>query len=409
MNEQVRTQGNGNVKYDLRYRHGTKAHFGLEDIRFSTEYNSDPSKFNVTKMIAIEKQPRYPVYYDNAVDVGGSFLGGLVSELATAVLGKTGSAALTKAAIPVGGYAGIYAANRAVEGISTEAGATKLYREDKYLDNIKNLFTTLTTDHIISYEMPFLSDYFISVDGDEGWKTMGIDSHLGDVAKTLSKMHLPIGYPITPNWEYGGSSPSFKNQFHLINDTTSALNSNLNFLMSLVPGMMHVLISGGTLGMETGADIGKNVAGNFTSLYKSPNVYEIIVPGRLRWLWCTMSVDVTFVGKVYSDIVQLNNSRIRAFTGDSDIIGFPEAYKLEITVKSLLPKSFNEYYYFLSKPGAERGSLTHTETKMERAFNKKLNPDVVTTSDDEMLGAGESSANKLLDSIKNSYWPGPIF
>jgi hypothetical protein len=102
-----------------------------------------------------------------------------------------------------------------------------------------------------------------------------------------------------------------------------------------------------------------------TTSFKSPNVYEIVVPGRFRWLWCTMSMKVSNVGKIYNDKVEIGRHPV--FSGDASLIGFPEAYKVELTVTSLLPQSYNEWCYFVMDQDL-KGSVTD---KYKREYDEK--------------------------------------
>lgn len=364
--------GSGNlIKYDLRYRQGGKTNYGINDIHYSL-LQSDSSRFNVTKLILVEKQPRYPIYYGKIRDKITSTVKGWIEKT------KTGSRLLKQLsgiADTFGQAGGAVYGNVRVEAMSTDAGELEDYYGDpnKYLNNIKDLFTTLTTDHISTYELPFLSDYYVEADGDAGWKYVGSQSdlamELGDIAKSLSKLN--VGYPVTPNWEYSPKVPNLRYKFHLVNDTTGHLTDNVRFLINFIPGMLHVLLSFGQTENST-ESIGqnlRNVMSDYLSLYKSPNVYEAIVPGRFRWLWCTLKADVRCVGKIFHDKVDVGRSYgsgVAAFkdSGDGTLIGFPEAFEISLELRSLLPQSFNEYLYFLkSKPNVPMS--TYTRSKAE--------------------------------------------
>lgn len=392
------------VKADIRYRHGSPSGFGINDIHISPEQGSEG--FNVPKMMLIEKQPRYPIYYGDAMEVMTSKAGevaGLVwkafsgGDFAKEFVKSLGSSAST--------MAGQAAGNVVVDAMSRDEKRLSEYYSygGGYLNSIKNLFTTLTTDKVISYEVPFLSDYFMEADGSSGWEHNGINMNVGKtMASFLSGIN--VGYPVTPNWKYGDSTnPSCTNAFTLINDTTENLSKNVKFLVHLIPGMMHVLLDlSGSNGESGGvADTLKSVAGSYVSMFKSPNVYEVIVPSRFRWLWCTMSAEVSCVGKVYNDRVKLGEglgARVNAFSGSEALIGFPEAFKVEMKINSMLPQSFNEYYYFLTRvPTSGNSTFNSTLTQTKSAGEKVVSNgiDAVTSLGNALINGHNEKVGRL--------------
>ena len=401
-----RMQGDERVSYDIRYRQGSSPHFKLEDIHFSPM--QDDAYFNVPKMILIEKQPRYPVYQGKIMDK--------ISSMFSDVLKKSGNSLMAGLSGQVSDLVGVageaaagYGGNVIVDSFSGDQKKLDAYYSDqnKYLNNIRDLFTTLTTDHIMTYELPFLSEYFVEADGEAGWRHMGVSDmkkRVGNVAPTLARMN--VGYPVTPNWEYSPMVPNFTYRFHLINDTTRNLENNVKFLVHLVPGMMHVLLSWGTTVVErqdtgdvvrdtvaSANAVANNLLSNYMSLFKSPNVYEVMVPGRFRWLWCTLKVDVTYKGKVFHDTIRLGDGfggKVKAFDdGAGVLVGFPEMFEVEVSVRSLLPQSFNEYFYFLqSKPDSAHQFRTLTADQVESEAYK-------------VAGAGMSALNAAASAVQS--------
>lgn len=369
------------ITIDLRNRKGKSNHFGINDIHFSPLQN-DPS-FNVPIMILIEKQPRYPIYYGNIGNALVNLTTGLKNFLSS-ILSKSGKASLggsvlSELASQGGEIAAKMLGNKRIEQISKNP--SEYYSNvDQYMNNIKNLFTTVNGSKICSYELPFLSEYFLEADGDAGWQATGMDAQFGDLAKTMTNYN--IGFPITPNWTYDSKRLSTEFTFNLINDTSDNLKDNLEFIHAILPGMMHVLVNGSEMGKESSLQqMGSNILGAVTTLFKSPNVYEVIVPGRFRWLWCTAQMNIKYKGKIYNEDMsnliggasEKNKSGYEYLNIEPGLIAFPEAYEVEMTINSLLPQSFNEFYYGITNNGV---SFTRTETRTatEKAIEQSTDP-----------------------------------
>lgn len=384
----------GKIDFDLRMRkQNFKSHYSLEDIVYST-YQTKYTH-NVQKMIIIEKQPQYVFYPNNYFNAGTSMITGAFS-----AAGYKSGKAFKQIMIGAAKQAGAGTLNTIIDARSSGDNNPDGYHVDMTYG--RGLRTLFDADVIATYEVPYFSNYFLDVDGTQGWETNGLESVIGDVAKIVEHAH--IGYPVAPIWKYDSKRPSTTCEFNLLNNDTASLIKNLNFLMALTPGMLHVLtqlnnnnrdeILDGiktSFGQQTATgeadgkpsiDLSINQVGNFlvdtvggvvydlakfadmlTTSFKSPNVYEIVVPGRFRWLWCTMSMVVENVGKLYNDKVNISGHPV--FGSDAELIGFPETYKVKLAINSLLPQSYNEFCYFTQDGDFER-SVTDDYNKYER-------------------------------------------
>jgi len=199
-----------------------------------------------------------------------------------------------------------------------------------------------------------------------------------------------IGYPSTPDWEFTPHYPELKIEFHLINDTVEHLKNHLTWLVSFITGQMYVQLD---LSSDKNADMETKITGalkdangntvdtsgfevdvnklssvlnealkNYTSLYKSPNVYEIIVPGRLRWMWATIATEITCIGKYYKSQIKTGMT-----TFDFANSAFPEIFKVSLDIRSLVPQAFNTYLYFLNTNPTEV-TTSKTETTAEEMW-----------------------------------------
>lgn len=366
---------------DLR-RYGnirnTKTHFDLSDINYASGYD-DNSFRKVPKMIVIEKQPKYPIYTEASGDFVNTIKEKIKSGVVSKLLGASGDWILGQAGEAVGKSIG----NTMVSRYSNNP--SELWsNQSNYLNHFENMFITESKDGILTYELPFFSDYFFDADGESGWRRVGSEAMLGDIGKMMAK-YANVGYPSTPNWEYDPHFPKLSFKFHLINDTDDHLKQNVRFLTSILPGMMFVLIN-----QTDGKTIVSKMMGDITSTFKSPNVYEVMVPGRFRWLWSTMSMDIRCVGKIYSGKDALSELA-NAF--NTDLAGMPEVFEIEVSINSLVPAAFNTYVYFLSQKNDSGSSQTERDSLETIADLDKLT---------NALGSLKDKAIETADKINKS-------
>ena len=323
-----------NSLYDLRnynnYRtaeNGDKTHtnYSLNDINFSMYIEADPPK-----MVIAEFQPTYPTYYESLGKIGVNIIAGL-----DIIIGKLGGE-FTKTLIRQAAQsAGKTSGNTLIDELSYNPSA--LYtaeggRVGEYNINTMGRFLNLfKATSLGSYEVPFNSLYFDEADGISGWETGDASRSIGRQLNEMIAENINMNWPTTPNWAYSPQYPSVDFEFKLINDSAENLAKNLKFLVAFLSGMRYVQVA---------------------TLYKSPNVYDVCVPGRFRWYWSAISAKVECMGKFIDD------GNLGLLTALSN--PHPEAFNVRLTVKSLVPNCFNTYIYYLMN-GSVRGKATGIE------------------------------------------------
>lgn len=180
------------------------------------------------------------------------------------------------------------------------------------------------------YEIPLLDDdvKFLNGQGSAGWEARSLAESLfqglTDIAKNvgLDGINLPARPMYTQNGN-GPTCPSISTTVRLYNYNLDALKRNLNFIYALVSGSFwtqtHIVV-------------------------RSSNLYNIYLPGRMNYYFCTLNSTVSSVGKLRKLNNDGNNTLIRkitANTGDANATLFPDAYDLSVEFSSLAPNSFN--------------------------------------------------------------------
>ena len=121
-------------------------------------------------------------------------------------------------------------------------------------------------------------------------------------------------------------------------------------------------------------------------LQQSPNVYKITVPGRFIYIFAAMGVKITTVGKLRkvssADMKSLQSAA--GIRGDPDAL-FPDAYKIEITIKNLAPNNFNTYMNYLIN-----GREGNVSVGQRAGFFENVKNTVVSTVQNTAGGAVES-------------------
>lgn len=383
---------------DLRKAEGIRilAHYPIGYLNYAQGYGTDSKYKNCVKMMIIEKQTKYPTYTEQ--------FGDAVYKLVTwiskfDITGGTGADIVANSAQLIG--KGM--SNARISEISQNPA--EYWGQRSYINRFKDLFVTETEKGIITYEVPFFSEYWVETDGEAGWKRPGAEMMLGKNMSNFVASMANVGFPSTPDWEFTPHYPSLKVEFHLINDTIEHLENHLRWLNSFTTGQMYVQVdySGLADAMDKAkekvegntklntkqkqsvnklSNAVKQVLANYSTLYKSPNVYEIIVPGRLRWLWSTISAEVTCVGKLYAPGGGNDGTKLR--TGlkayDDVLSAFPEAFKVSVDIRSLVPQAFNTYYYFLTTDQTQ-GTNTNAMAAAQQAWDilKTASKDTIET------------------------------
>lgn len=207
------------------------------------------------------------------------------------------------------------------------------------------------------YEIPILENgEFLQSNGSNGWKQQGfVERFFGDTAgstiKTFMADNIGSGLDIAtrPKWSIEGGGDPFKTitiKVMLFNDNLLAAFSNLAFIHSFVAG---------------------NQWYQDTLIQKCSSLYDVELPGRMRYYFCTCDIEVNFVGKtrVISRGLSLDNIILDKKTLRDDLWMFgipmatldnmnpyvlnniPDMYEMTFTFHSLLPNNYNTYYAHL--------------------------------------------------------------
>ena len=133
----------------------------------------------------------------------------------------------------------------------------------------------------------------------------------------------------------------FTTEFNLFNYNDIAIKANMKFIHSFIAGAWWT---------QTGI------------LQSSSNLYDVEVPGRFRYLFCTADIKVDQVGKIrklpqkvigsLKDALGKKNSIRIADNFDINeayISMVPDTYRVTVTFKSLLPNNLNTYLAYALK------------------------------------------------------------
>ena len=208
------------------------------------------------------------------------------------------------------------------------------------------------------YEIPLLENTdFLNSRGSDGWEAQGFVDRFfggaGSMVKGFMTDNVGSGLDIAtkPKWQVQGGGEPFKDitiKVTLFNDNLKAAYNNMAFIHSFV---------GGNLWYQD------------TLIQKCSSLYDVELPGRCRYYFCSCNVEVNFLGKVRvvslaknkSDIIK-NLSVFTKAKSQSDIIldyntlnkmnpyvlnNIPDAYDMTFTFHPLLPNNYNTYYSYI--------------------------------------------------------------
>jgi hypothetical protein len=139
-----------------------------------------------------------------------------------------------------------------------------------------------------------------------------------------------IDFPSNPKFNVDMQScgrDDIKTEFYLVNTNTSWLKQNFKFIQAFYAGSEWLHLP-------------------FCQV-RPPNVYHVLCPGRFQIYWAAIDLKITFEGKLRK------NEEASKFFRDEGILSidenmlWPEAWKVEITIRDLTPNNFNVYaeYY----------------------------------------------------------------
>lgn len=225
--------------------------------------------------------------------------------------------------------------------------------EDSYKDNviskpIQRYTAFFDAQCINSYEIPYYEDTYMEVNGIDGWDYLNSkDINFGNqffnaIWNVVANLGIVDTNPI-PRWKLDTKSEyqyyNINTEFHLNNKDLKSLSNNFNFLVTLLKGALWV---------------------QYDTRFMPSNVYNVEIPGILNLLYAIMNVDVKSVGnkrklptiggnplevltneeKQYLDLEMITRGGLRNAY-------YPDAWKVTISFRSLIPNNFNNYLDYL--------------------------------------------------------------
>lgn len=219
-----------------------------------------------------------------------------------------------------------------------------------------------------SYTFPYISNTnYLQSSGSNGWEDMTM---VGSLPEMLGEVIGGLGLDITnvPTWKItknGIPYPEFEYSIHLFNNTISAAFCNFILVNSIV--MNNMWYQDGFL--------------------KVPScLYDVYIRNMIRLFLCTIDVTVENVGKMRTPSQQLikaiNSTRLNNTRDYKSLFKIPDAYKLTLHIKSLMPNNVNTYLYGMyiknEIHNAEKGAETTKDiwqdilSKLDTIGNKAL-------------------------------------
>ena len=202
-------------------------------------------------------------------------------------------------------------------------------------------------EFLSTYELPYYGDVYLSASSSSNWSRSGLAEQIGSTIGTFLKQNLSLDVPTTPTWKNddgGGAPPPIEVELILYNKDIDALIKNYRFINSLISGAYWTQI-------------------NYNQ--KSPNLYDVTIPGRLHHFYCTMDINLEYMGKTRALSAGAANKFENTFgstSGSNNIktsndYMYPDGYMIKITLNSLMPNNFNMYLDYLINGSTEKGQI----------------------------------------------------
>lgn len=219
------------------------------------------------------------------------------------------------------------------------------YKENILVNPLRRYRSYFKGKFVNSYEIPYTDDIYMEANGTNGWDWIGagdIDLHnnfMNMVWKTIANLGIINVNPV-PVWKRSTDGDSeYYNitcEFNLNNNNLNSLLKNMYFLMTLV---------GGPLWVQNG------------SRFFPPNIYSVEIPGITHLLYATMVVNIESIGnkrKLPNDVDGLESNKTYKYIikEENNTISlrnayYPDAWKVTVGLKSLIPNNFNMYMNYL--------------------------------------------------------------
>ncbi|HPM74204.1 MAG TPA: hypothetical protein PLA71_00615 [Saccharofermentans sp.] len=332
----------GNFSYENDIQAGSRS-YKLSDFNWSEifdlnmVYDSSRQNMVVPKIILTEFQPDRSFKWEailkpitNSITKAGELIGSipLVGGLVTAPPAAVGEA--------VSWYLENQLMREYATGLSFKDGQVQHPALGNPVEMVKRL---LSGRYLGSYELPYLGDDYIKADTTNGWSMGGSGNIIGSELEQVLQNEYNINFPTAPVWKKGSSSdePSFEFTLYLINDNNDHLKKNFKFLHSFVSGAFWIQMD---------------------FIQRSPNLYDVEIPGRQHLYFCSMGVHTKYMGRLRTNPeVTSFLKRVHSVYGlpDENEMLYPDAYQMTIKINSLVPNNFNMYAnYFYDRTNRDQ-------------------------------------------------------
>ena len=294
--------------------------FALKDYNWSEEYSptSVPEEdyLPIQTMTITEFQPEFSFNWGEAADLAAA-----VAEKGIKMIPYVGDAAVS--AIDVGLKSLAHTLNR-------HTVTAYKSQPDKVvglpIEFIQGLFDG---SYLNAFEVPFFNDTYLKADTTGNWSAGGMEQVMGSRISDIMKQGANVDFPTTPTWQISevANRDAITVEFYLINNSDKNLNDNFRFLNSIISGAFWVQLD---------------------FVQKSPNVYDIEVPGRFHSYFAAMGVEVSQIGKLRTNeyVVKQNGASVQSINSKTL---FPDAYKMTLNIVDLCPNNFNNYVDYFMK------------------------------------------------------------
>jgi len=197
---------------------------------------------------------------------------------------------------------------------------------------------------------------------------------------------MDIQLPMAPTFKISdiGSSTYIENdlsfEFHLINKDTYWLDKNFRFLQAFYAGTQWLQMDFGMI--------------------QGTNVYNVLCPGRFNIVWASIGTTITNVGKLRKNnfMAERYDNVIKSI--DKDIL-WPDAWKISINIKPLVPNNFNMYMsYYLHGYGTTFKKMRNITNLNNRSSTLGVLGEALDKAKEELVGKDVEKHIKELEEMR---------
>ena len=357
---------------------------------FLTDYKFAES---LTLVNDLQKEPKIPMLILNEFQPyesisPGDILNGLgefISKVVLSMFGFAGEPILTGGGkLITNAFINKYAKNtRQIYTDAATRGGPKYFTSDP-IKIIQNMF--MAGRWLNTYEIPYFGGQYLKANYSQNWQLGDSAGFLGSGFSNMTKM-MGIDFPSNPKFKADMSKgrENIEVEFYLLNTDNNWLKRNFQFLNAIYAGTNWLHLP--------------------YCFIRPPNVYHVECPGRFQIYWAAMDITVTFEGKLRRNEQVSNELHDFSNAITKDML-WPEAWKINITLRDLTPNNFNLYaeYYLHGMNAAELAAIDGSQLKNVQGtlqdlydyFNGFFNDGEIK----KLIDEGTSGVKELLESVK---------